>query len=41
VKVGDSVCVVTALKFPTANKLVDIIASLTDKLPALSTALIK
>ena len=40
-KVGDSVCVVTALKLPTANKLVDIIASLTDKLPALSTALIK
>ncbi len=39
--VGDSVCVVTGLKLPTANKLVDIIASLTDKLPALSTALIK
>ena len=39
--VGDSVCVATALKFPIVLMLVAIIVSLADKLPDLSTALIK
>ncbi len=39
--VGDSVCVATALKFPTVEMLVAITASLDEKLPFLSTALIK